>query len=117
MTDSNAIADQQLAEGKSQTEIADDPRHIIHGRPIPSLHYADQPYIVQTADGAWLCAMTTGAGIEGQSGQHVVSLRSPDGGTTWEEPVPIEPPDGPEASWVVALVTPSGRIYAFYVQG
>ena len=115
MTDSNAIADQQLAEGKSQTEIADDPRHIIHGRPIPSLHYADQPYIVQTADGAWLCAMTTGAGIEGQSGQHVVSLRSPDGGTTWEEPVPIEPPDGPEASWVVALVTPSGRIYAFYV--
>ena len=110
-----AYSDQQLAEGKSQTEISPDARHISHGRPIPSLHYADQPYIVKTADGAWLCVMTTGSGVEGQTGQHVVSLRSPDGGTTWEDPVPIEPPDGPEASWGVALTIPSGRIYAFYV--
>ena len=29
-----------------------DPRHITNGRIIPSEGYADQPYIVQTDDGA-----------------------------------------------------------------
>jgi hypothetical protein len=111
----DSTADQQLAEGKFRTAISPDTRHISHGREIPSHQYADQPYIVKTDDGAWLCVMTTGAGKEGQAGQHVVSLRSSDGGQTWEEPVPIESPDGPEASWAVALKIPSGRIYAFYV--
>lgn len=114
-TDAAAIADQQLAEGKTRTEVGSDWRHISQGRQIPSLHYADQPYIVKAQDGAWICVMTTGAGTEGQAGQHVVSLRSEDGGRTWGPPVPIEPPDGPEASWAVALVVPSGRVYAFYV--
>jgi len=110
-----AIADQQLAEGKSQTDPNSDPRHITMGREIPTEFYADQPYIVHTDDGAWLCVLTTGAGREGQSGQHVVSLRSTDRGRTWEEPVKIEHPDGPEASWVVAHKAPSGRIFAFYI--
>jgi hypothetical protein len=42
-----------------------DPRHLANGRIIPSEGYADQPYIVQTDDGAWLCVMTTGTGVEG----------------------------------------------------
>ncbi|MFO8078999.1 MAG: hypothetical protein R6V07_01725 [Armatimonadota bacterium] len=37
-----------------------DERHISNGREIPGEGYADQPYIVQTDDGAWLRAMTTG---------------------------------------------------------
>ena len=41
-----------------------DPRHLANGRIIPSEGYADQPYIVQTDDGAWLCVMTTGTGVE-----------------------------------------------------
>jgi hypothetical protein len=91
-----------------------DPRHIANGWTIPSEGYADQPYIVRTDDGAWLCVMTTGSGIEGAPGQHVVSMRSTDRGRTWERPVPIEPVDGPEASYAVLLKTPFGRIYAFY---
>ena len=110
-----AIADQHLAEGKSQTDIAEDGRHISNGREIPSEFYADQPYIIHTDDDAWLCVMTTGSGREGQSGQHVVSMRSTDQGRSWEAPVKIEPDDGPEASWAVALKVPGGRIYAFYV--
>jgi hypothetical protein len=91
-----------------------DPRHISNGWNIPSEGYADQPYIVGTDDGAWLCVMTTGAGIEGALGQHVVSMRSTDQGRTWSDIVPIEPSDGPEASYAVLLKVPGGRIYVFY---
>lgn len=91
-----------------------DIRHITRGGNIPTEGYADQPYIVKTDDGAWLCVMTTGAGREGAGGQHVVAMRSSDQGRTWEKPVDIEPADGPEASYAVLLKVPFGRIYAFY---
>ncbi|MBN1543754.1 hypothetical protein JW992_16545 [candidate division KSB1 bacterium] len=89
-------------------------RWIETGREIPSRTYADQPYVVPTDDGAWLCCLTTGAGHEGHAGQHVISLRSSDQGRTWSEPVAVEPADGPEASYAVMLKIPSGRIYIFY---
>lgn len=84
-----------------------DPRHLANGRTIPSEGYADQPYIVQTDDGAWLCVMTTGTGVEGAKGQHVVSRRSPDRGASWEKPVDLEPATGPEASYAVLLKVPA----------
>ena len=91
-----------------------DARLITTGWNIPSEGYADQPYIVQTDDHAWLCVMTTGSGVEGAGGQHVVSMRSTDQGKTWSDIVPIEPAKGPEASYGVMLKVPSGRIYVFY---
>ncbi|HEU0119273.1 MAG TPA: sialidase family protein, partial [Bryobacteraceae bacterium] len=93
---------------------ADDPRNITTGAVIPDEFYADQPYIVKTNDGAWLCVITTGPGAEGAGGQHVVSLRSTDKGKTWEKAVDIEPNDGPEASYAVMLKANSGRVYVFY---
>ena len=102
------------ASGSEPAAAVPDPRHLSNGWVIPDEHYADQPYIVKTGDGAWLCAITTGKGNEGAGGQHVVSLRSSDKGRTWEKPVDIEPADGPEASYVVLLKTPYGRVYAFY---
>jgi Concanavalin A-like lectin/glucanases superfamily/BNR/Asp-box repeat len=89
-------------------------RNIRDGRVIPTSSYADQPYIVKTDDGAWLCIVTTGAKKEGDPGQTVAVLRSKDKGKTWTAPLPLEPTDGPEASYAVLLKTPSGRIYAFY---
>lgn len=91
-----------------------DPRHISNGWRIPNESYCDQPYVVKTDDGAWLCTMTTGSGIEGQPGQHVISMRSTDMGRTWSSPVDVEPGDGPEASYSVMLKVPSGRVYVFY---
>ena len=91
-----------------------DPRHITTGHEIPTEHYSDQPYLVRTDDGAWLCVLTTGGGLEGESGQHVITLRSEDRGQTWSAPVDVEPADGPEASYAVLLKVPSGRIYCFY---
>jgi hypothetical protein len=91
-----------------------DPRNIQAGFPIPVEGYCDQPYIVITRSGQWLCTLTTGPGKEGQFGQHVVATTSRDHGRTWSPLVDIEPSSGPEASWVVPLVVPSGRIYAFY---
>jgi len=93
---------------------AEDPRNIRTGWEIPTENYADQPYVVQTDDGAWLCILTTGSGHEGASGQHVVTLRSSDHGRTWSPPVDVEPADGPEASYAVLLKAPSGRVFAFY---
>ncbi len=91
-----------------------DPRLIVEGYPFPTLRYADQPYVVRTEDGAWLCTVTTGPGHEGEPGQHVRSMRSTDLGRTWSEPVPLESPNGPESAYSVLLKTPGGRIYCFY---
>ncbi len=93
---------------------ATDIREISNGLPIPDEGYCDQPYVVITADGDWLCTLTTGTGREGDGGQHVVSTISSDQGRTWSRLVDIEPSTGPAASWAVPLITPSGRIYVFY---
>jgi hypothetical protein len=91
-----------------------DPRHIVNGTVIPDEFYADQPYVVKTNDGAWLCVITTGPGQEGAGGQHIISLRSTDQGKTWEKAVDVEPNNGPEASYAVLLKANSGRVYVFY---
>lgn len=100
--------------GTMATAPIPDARHIKNGWSIPSKGYADQPYIVPTDDGAWLCVITTGTGHEGSPGQHVVSMRSTDLGRSWETMVPIEPADGPEASYAVMLKVSGGRVYVFY---
>jgi hypothetical protein len=102
------------ASGAGPANPPSDPRDIRAGRPIPDEGYCDQPYVVHTDDGHWLCVMTTGRGVEGQPGQHVVAVRSSDQGRTWSELVPIEPADGPEASWAMPLKVPGGRVYVFY---
>jgi hypothetical protein len=93
---------------------ASDWRNIQTGSRIPNEKYADQPYVVITNDGNWLCVLTTGKGIEGEPGQHIISTISRDQGKTWSAPVDIEPADGPEASWAMPLKVPGGRIYVFY---
>lgn len=94
--------------------MTNDPRHITNGHEIPTVSYSDQPYIVKTDDGAWLCCVTTGTGEEGEPGQSVTTMRSTDKGKTWSDPVYIEPIGGPENSFAVLLKVNSGRIYIFY---
>jgi len=89
-------------------------RNINNGYEIPTHTYADQSFIVKTNDGAWLCCVTTGAGKEGQKGQHIISMRSFDCGKTWQDKVAVEPAGGPEASYSVMLKSPNGRIFIFY---
>lgn len=92
-----------------------DLRLIEKGTVIPTTgNYADQPYITKTDDGAWLCTVTTGCRREGQCGQHIISMRSTDNGKNWSDPIYVEPPDGPVASYSVLLKIPNGRIYCFY---
>lgn len=94
--------------------MAGDWRNINNGLEIPSERYADQPYIVITPEGDWICTLTTGRGAEGEPGQHVVATISKDKGRSWSELIEIEPADGPSASWIVPYITPYGRIYGFY---
>jgi len=109
----------EAAEGKalspSVAPLAErDWRNVRTGLRIPGESYCDQPYVAITKEGHWLCTLTTGPGREGHHTQHIVSTISSDQGHTWSKLMAIEPSDGPEASWVVPLVVPSGRVYAFY---
>lgn len=81
---------------------------------IPSEGYCDQPYAVVNQRGEWVVVMTTGRGIEGEPGQHIVSTVSRDRGRSWGPLVDVEPADGPEASWATCTMIPSGRIFVFY---
>ena len=81
---------------------------------IPAEGYCDQPYVVINKQNEWVCTLTTGIGEEGAQGQHIVATISRDRGKSWSPLIDIEPSDGPEASWVVPLIVPSGRIYVFY---
>lgn len=102
------------AAGQDSPPLGPPAVDIATGHVIPDEGYCDQPYVVKLRDGTWLCTMTTGAGHEGQRGQHIVSTRSQDRGKTWSSLVDIEPADGPEASWVMPYLTDYGRVYAFY---
>ena len=81
---------------------------IVAGWEIPTATYSDQPYIVKTDDGAWLCCVTTGAGHEGAAGPggdacaarsrpHLVAARGCRARRA-----------GPEASSTVMLKAPGG---------
>lgn len=91
-------------------------RNISEGRIITGDGYADQPYIVCTDDGAWLCCVTVSGRKEGSSDQHVATFRSTDQGLTWEKEVRVEEPGSPENSYAVMLKVPSGRVYIFYTR-
>ncbi len=91
-----------------------DPRNVATGSLIYEHGYCDQPYVVVLDGGAWLCVFTTSGGKEGSQSQYIAATRSTDLGKTWSEPVPIEPPGGPEASWAMPLLTGFGRVYVFY---
>jgi len=90
-------------------------RDIASGWEIPREGYCDQPYVVVNDDGSWLCVLTTGPGLEGDSRQHAVATISADRGRTWSALVDIEPHGPPESSWAMPVKTAFGRVYAIYV--
>ncbi len=93
---------------------ARDMRDIATGLVIPDEGYCDQPYVVITRDGNWLCLLTTAGGTEGAANSHVVSTISADQGRTWSKLVELEPTDGPPSVYSLPVVARSGRVYAFY---
>ncbi|MBI4659125.1 MAG: hypothetical protein HY735_09810 [Verrucomicrobia bacterium] len=103
------------ASAASEPVETPDPRNFANGWLIPDEDYCDQPRVVVTKDGTWVCLMTTGPAHEGSDGQHIVATFSQDKGKHWSPLVDVEPRD-PErkSSYALALITPSDRIYAFY---
>jgi hypothetical protein len=67
-----------------------------------------------------LMAIWTQSTGEGQPDQHIVFVRSEDGGKTWSSPRLIAGParagEGNIASWAFPLVSRSGRVYVLYSQ-
>jgi hypothetical protein len=100
---------------ESPGEAVEDLRNIKQGTPLLANYYADQPYLAETLDGGLLCVVTTGTSHEGSSGQHVMSMKSFDGGRTWRDRTPVEAPTEPISSWGVPITTPSGRVFVFYI--
>lgn len=99
----------------AQRTIGPDCRNFANGPSLPGEGYCDQPRIVVTKDGTWVCVLTTGPGVEGAEGQHVVATFSENKGKTWSPLTNIEPPDKERKSaYALALITPQDRVYAFY---
>ena len=98
----------------ADSAIAEDMRDITTGYVIPDEGYCDQPYVVITRDGNWLCLLTTAGGHEGAANSHVVSTISSDQGRTWSQLVELEPVDGPPSVYSLPVVAHTGRVYAFY---
>lgn len=89
-------------------------RNMENGLRIPTeTGYCDQPSIVKTARGVWVCSVTTGKGGEGAKGQYVNITRSFDRGQTWTSPISLEDTDW-ESAYSSLAIAPSGRIYCFY---
>jgi hypothetical protein len=107
-----AAAPCRAADGPSDPPT--DPRNIRAGWAIPDEAYCDQPYVVVTKNGTWVCLLTTGPGREGAAGEHVVATRSTDQGKTWSPLIDVEPGRDPVSAYVTPFLTPYGRIYAFY---
>ena len=97
-----------------QSALKQDWRYLPNRRVIIGDGYADQPYLLKTDDGAWLCCVTVSGKTEGAADQHVQTLRSLDQGRTWAPPVRVEPNEGLENSYAVMLKTSTGRIFLFY---
>ena len=91
-----------------------DLRNIETGHIIPDEGYCDQPYVVITKDGNWLCLLTTAGGNEGAANSHVVSTISTDQGATWSKLVELEPTSGPPSVYSLPVVAKTGRVYVFY---
>ncbi len=89
-------------------------RRVESGMGIPSENYCDQPYIVVTNEGNWLCVLTTGVGEESKPNQHVVATISEDKGRSWSELIDIEPAGERMTSWVTSFVVPNGRVFAVF---
>ena len=91
-----------------------DRRNIRSGAVIPDEGYSDQPYIVKTDDGAWLCVITTGSGVEGAGGQHVVT--PPQHGHGQDMVGSGGRRAGQRTGGVLrrAAEGPGGRVYVFY---
>ena len=111
----NGLLDEITVTLKPFQDIeTNDSRNIAQGIRIPHHGlYADQPLIVITPTGNWVCCLTVAPGGEGSRGQHVVAIRSTDGGKTWGDVIDIES-TAVGGNYVTPLLTPSGRIYAFY---
>ncbi len=104
---------QRLCPGRQSLRVRD-PRNIRTGFRIPDEGYCDQPYVVITKDGNWLCTLTTAGGHEGADNSHVVSTISADQGRTWSKLVELEPVDGPTSVYSLPVVAHNGRVYVFY---
>ena len=94
--------------------VADDMRDIATGHVIPDEGYCDQPYVVITQDGNWLCMLTTAG-----------AMKEPPTRTSYRRSVPIRA--APGRSWWnwsrstarrrstrCRSLRDSGRVYVFY---
>ena len=101
-----------------------DSRWIPNGNVLRSGGYSCQPYCSVLPHGVWSCVMTyihAPQWIEGQPGEHLVSMRSKDQGKTWDEFVPIEPYSNVTTGQVsaygsIAARQDGSRIFAIWIQ-
>ena len=102
----------------------DDSRWIPNGAVLRSGGYSCQPYCSVLPDGVWSCVMTyihAPVWIEGQPGEHMVSMRTKDQGKTWDDFVTIEPYSNVTTGQVsaygsIAARKDGSRVFSLWIQ-
>jgi hypothetical protein len=105
--------------GDKDASTAPDPRDLHSGVRVGAWRYADQSYCVTTVQHSslptWLCTVTVNDGaLEGQPGEHVVSVRSTSKGASWSAPLALESNRSVVNAYSTVVLASFGRVYAVY---
>ncbi len=119
VTDGPLAAEQLLcaqpdAHPRRSKLIFDDPRKVSNGLCVDVFASCRQICFLVNKDGNWLGLAIADTGHGKTASGRVVSALSKDKGRSWSLPVTIDEGNMPDEPWVNGLVTPFGRVYAFY---
>jgi len=94
--------------------VFDDARNVQRGLRVDSVKCVGQPFLTLNRAGHWIGLLSAETECENCTARQLVSTASRDQGRSWSSPSVIEAGNVPDAAWVNGLMTPFGRIYAFY---
>ncbi len=122
VTDGPLAAEQLLcarpdAQPRTPPMVFDDARNLERGLKADVFGTCRQPFFMINREGHWIGLAVTETACGDSAGRRLVSAVSRDKGRTWSLPAVIESGDMPDQAWVNGLVTPFGRVYAFYGVG
>lgn len=99
---------------RAERPVFDDARNLERALMFEGVENCGPPFVTVNRAGHWIGFMRTASECENRKERQLVSFVSKDKGRSWSAPSVIEAGGLPEAAWVNGLVTPFGRMYAFY---
>ncbi|MDD4102344.1 MAG: hypothetical protein PHU80_06895, partial [Kiritimatiellae bacterium] len=119
VTDGPLAAEQLLcalpdAQPRTPSLFFDDSRNVGLGVKVENLEPCRQPFFMVNRDGHWSGLAVTETVCGDSKLRQLVSAVSLDKGRSWSSTAAVETGNILDDNWVSGLVTPFGRVYAFY---